>query len=119
MCFLEHMKKHAEILKPKFDVVLEILENNLGEKDIANWTNPDGGYFISLNTTDNCAKDVVKLAKETGVTLTPAGATYPYKKDPADRNIRIAPTYPPLNELKKAIEVVSTCIEKVTLEKTL
>lgn len=114
---LAHMKKHKEILRPKFDVVLDILEKNLDGKNVATWTDPEGGYFISLNAMDDCAKEIVQLAKEAGVTLTGAGATFPYKKDPRDRNIRIAPTYPPLAELKKAIEVVCTCIEKVTLKK--
>ncbi len=116
---MEHMKKHAEILKPKFDMVQEILETNLNGKHIASWTNPLGGYFISLDVMIGCAHRVVELAKEAGVTLTGAGATYPYKKDPTDSNIRIAPTFPPLNELKKAIEIVCTCIEKATLEKIL
>jgi len=115
----EHMKKHAEILKPKFDLVLEILEKNLAGKKIASWTNPKGGYFISLDVMNGCARRVVELAKEAGVTLTGAGATYPYKKDPNDSNIRIAPTFPPLKELEKAIEIVCICVEKATLEKVL
>lgn len=115
----EHMKKHAQILKPKFDMVLNIFAKELGNKEIANWSNPHGGYFISLNVMDNCAKQVVKLAKKAGVTLTDAGATYPYGNDPNDSNIRIAPSYPSMDDLKKAIEVVCTCIEKVTLDKIL
>lgn len=114
---VEHMKKQASILKPKFDLVLNILEEQLGNKEIAWWTKPNGGYFISLNTLDGCASAVVKKASEAGLTLTEAGATYPYKKDPRDRNIRIAPSYPSLEELKKAIELLCVCVEIVCIEK--
>ncbi|MFS0562298.1 aminotransferase class I/II-fold pyridoxal phosphate-dependent enzyme [Terribacillus sp. 179-K 1B1 HS] len=114
-----HMKKHAAIIAPKFHTVLSILEEKLGGKGIADWTNPNGGYFISLNTMDGCAKDVVELAKKAGVTLTGAGATYPYGKDPSDRNIRIAPTLPPMEELKKAIEVLCLCVEMVSINRLL
>lgn len=112
-----HMKKHANILKPKFDIVLEILEEELNGKEIASWNKPNGGYFISLNTLDNCAKEVEKLALEAGVVLTKAGATYPYGKDPRDRNIRIAPTLPPVSELKKAIEIFAISIQLVSAKK--
>ncbi len=115
----EHMKKHAAIIKPKFDLVLSILKSQLGDKNIATWTNPRGGYFISLDTLDGCAGAVVAKAAEAGVTLTPAGATFPYGKDPRDRNIRIAPTYPPLEDLKKAIELLCLCIQIVSIEKIL
>lgn len=115
----EHMRKHAAIIKPKFDAVLEILDRQLGSSGAADWTRPNGGYFISLNTMDGCAKAVVAKAKEAGVTLTGAGATFPYKKDPRDRNIRIAPTYPSLDELKNAIEVLCVCILLVEAEKLL
>ena len=115
----EHMKKHAAILKPKFDTVLEILGRELSGSGAADWTCPNGGYFISLDTMDGCAKAVVAKAKEAGVTLTGAGATFPYKKDPRDRNIRIAPTYPSLEELKNAIEVLCVCILLVEAEKLL
>ncbi|MEG6614758.1 aminotransferase [Pseudoclostridium thermosuccinogenes] len=115
----EHMKKHAKILKPKFDTVLSILDAELGGKDIAWWNKPNGGYFISLDTMDGCAKEVVAMAKEAGVTLTKAGATYPYGKDPHDRNIRIAPTYPTLEELKKAIEILCICVQLVSIKKIL
>ena len=114
-----HMEKHAAILKPKFDIVLEVLEAELGDKQIASWKKPNGGYFISLNTLDGCAKEVVKMAKEAGVTLTGAGATFPYGVDPRDRNIRIAPSYPSLAELKKAIEVLSVCVQLVSVKKLL
>jgi len=115
----EHMKKHAAILKPKFDAVLEILDKELSGKDIAWWHKPNGGYFVSLNTMDGCAAAVVKMAKEAGVTLTNAGATFPYGKDPRDRNIRIAPSYPSLDELKLAIEMLCICVQIVSIEKLL
>lgn len=113
----EHMKKHAAIIRPKFETVLDILERNLGGKGIATWSKPRGGYFISLNVMKGCARRVVELAKEAGVKLTPAGATFPYGKDPDDSNIRIAPTYPPLSELKTAIEILCVCVELAALEK--
>lgn len=111
-----HMKKHAEILKPKFDIVLNILEKELQAEEIAWWTKPNGGYFISLNTMDNCAGRVVKMAAEAGVTLTGVGATFPYGKDPRDRNIRLAPSFPSLDDLEKAIEIVALCVKIVTIE---
>lgn len=114
-----HMRKHAAIIAPKFKTVLTILEEKLDGKGIADWTNPNGGYFISLNTMEGCAKDVVELAKKAGVTLTGAGATYPYGKDPYDRNIRIAPTLPPTEELKKAIDVLCLCVEMVSINRLL
>ena len=112
-----HMKKHAEILRPKFEAVLDILDRNLGGKNIAHWHKPRGGYFISLNVMKGCARRVVELAKAAGVILTPAGATFPYRNDPDDTNIRIAPTYPPLHELKKAIEILCVCVELAALER--
>lgn len=114
-----HMKKHAAILKPKFDMVLDILSDNLGDKNIAWWNKPNGGYFISFNTMPGCASAVIKMAEEAGVVLTPAGATYPYGKDPKDANIRIAPTLPPVNELKKAMELLCVCVQIVSAKKLL
>ena len=114
-----HMEKHAKILRPKFEAVTEILNKNLSGLGIASWTTPRGGYFISLDVHEGCAKSVVSKAKEAGVTLTPAGATFPYGYDPKDRNIRIAPTYPPLDELKKAVEILCICVELSVLEKIL
>lgn len=114
-----HMRKHAEILAPKFDIVNEILVSELGGKGIASWNKPNGGYFISLNTLEGCAKEVEKLASEAGVVLTKVGATYPYGKDPNDRNIRIAPTLPPVEELKKAIEILTISVQLVSAKKTL
>lgn len=116
---INHMKKHAAIIGPKFEATNEILEKNLNGKGIAEWNNPKGGYFISLDVMQGCAKRTVALAKEAGVTLTPAGATFPYGKDPQDSNIRIAPTFPPIEELRKAIEILSLCVELSALEKIL
>ncbi|MFA9556906.1 aminotransferase [Evansella sp. AB-rgal1] len=113
----EHMRKHAEIIKPKFDMVLNKLETELKEKNIASWHEPNGGYFISLNTLDGCAKDVVRMAGEAGVKLTGAGATFPYGKDPRDRNIRIAPTFPSLDELEKAMDVLCLCVQISSVKK--
>lgn len=112
-----HMKKHAAIIAPKFKIVLDALENELKENDLARWTKPNGGYFISLNTTGCSAKRVGELCKELGVVLTSVGATYPYGIDAQDRNIRIAPTYPSTDKLKKAAEVLCLCIKLATLEK--
>lgn len=112
-----HMNKHAAIIAPKFKIVLDALENELKENDLARWTKPNGGYFISLNTTGCSAKRVGELCKELGVVLTSVGATYPYGIDAQDRNIRIAPTYPSTDELKKAAEVLCLCIKLATLEK--
>lgn len=116
---MAQMDKHAAILKPKFDMVYNILDAELAGKNIASYNNPKGGYFISLNTMDGCAKRVVSMAAEAGVALTKAGATYPYGNDPRDRNIRIAPTLPPLTELKQAMELVAICIQLVSIEKLL
>jgi DNA-binding transcriptional MocR family regulator len=114
-----HMDKHAAIMKPKFDTVLSLLETELGGKGIASWNKPNGGYFISLNTLDGCAKEVVAMAAEAGVTLTSAGATYPYGRDPRDRNIRIAPSYPTLTELGTAIEILCVCVQIAGAKKLL
>jgi len=114
-----HMKKHAAIIAPKFRIVLDALNRELRENDLARWTAPNGGYFISLNTTECSAKRVGELCRELGVVLTSVGATYPYGKDAADRNIRIAPTYPSTEELKKAVEVLCLCVKLATLEKLL
>ncbi len=114
-----HMDKHAAILKPKFDAVLDAFDKNLAGKGIASWTNPNGGYFISLDVYEGCAKKTVALCKEAGVTLTGAGATYPYGKDPEDKNIRIAPTFPSRDELCKAVEILCLCVEISAIEKIL
>lgn len=114
-----HMLKHAEILKPKFDAVLTAFEDNFAGKGIASWTKPNGGYFISLDVPAGCAKKTVGLCKEAGVTLTGAGATFPYGKDPDDKNIRIAPTFPSRDELCKAVEILCVCVEIAAIEKLL
>jgi DNA-binding transcriptional MocR family regulator len=114
-----HMEKHAEILRPKFNAVLEVLEEELGGLGILEWTKPQGGYFVSINTLDGCATKVVAMANACGVKFTPAGATFPYRKDPRDRNIRIAPTLPPLEELYEAIRVLCVCIKICSAEKLL
>lgn len=116
---LEHMKKHAEIIRPKFEAVLDTLDKELGSLDIATWTKPNGGYFIALDTMDGCAKRVVEMCKDAGVIMTAAGATYPYGKDPHDSNIRIAPTYPSTEELKQACEVFVTCVKLASIDKLL
>lgn len=115
----EHMKKHAAIIGPKFDVVLDILDKQLTGKDIAWWNKPNGGYFVSLNTLEGCAKKVIAMTAAAGVVMTPAGATFPYGKDPLDRNIRIAPTFPSLDELKNAIEVFCICVQIVSIDQIL
>ncbi len=111
-----HMQKHAAIIKPKFEKVLEILENELGKKNIAKWSNPNGGYFINFDVPNNCAKKVVAMASEAGVKLTGAGATFPYKKDPNDCNIRIAPTLPSITEIAQAMEIVAICVQIAAIE---
>ena len=114
-----HMKKHAQIVRPKFELVLSTLEKELKEAQIGTWTNPHGGYFVSFNSLDGCASKIVSMCKEAGVTLTGAGATYPYKKDPNDSNIRIAPTFPPINELAQALEIFVLCVKLASVEKLL
>ena len=106
----------AEVLRPKFDMVLNRLEEELEGSGLAVWSRPKGGYFISLDTLAGCAKRTVQLAKEAGVTLTGAGATYPYKRDPQDRNIRIAPTYPTPEELKSAVDIFILCVKIAGIE---
>jgi len=111
-----HMKKHAMLIAPKFEIVLEAFRNELGEYGLAEWTEPNGGYFISLNTTTCSAKRVGDLCRSLGVVLTKVGATYPYGIDPEDSNIRIAPTFPTVPELKKAAEVLCLCIKLASIE---
>ena len=111
----EHMKKHAAIIAPKFDMVLDMLEAGL-EGVGATWSKPDGGYFISFEGLPGTARRTVALAKEAGVTMTGAGATWPYKNDPRDTNIRIAPTLPPMNELEQAMEVFVCCVKLASVE---
>ena len=111
-----HMEKHRAVLAPKFAVVLDMLEKEIAPLGIAAWTKPEGGYFISFNAPKGTAKRIVQLCKEGGVTLTGAGATYPYKNDPDDSNIRIAPTYPSVSELTQAMELFCICVKLAALE---
>lgn len=115
----EHMKLHAAILRPKFDIVLNTLREQLGDTGIATWHKPNGGYFVSVTLMDGCATEVVRLLKEAGVTMTGAGATHPYHRDPQDATLRIAPTYPPCEELKTAIELFCICAQLVAVQKLL
>ena len=112
-----HMQKHAAILKPKFEAVQNVLEKELAGKNIADWSRPGGGYFVSIDTREGCAAAVVEMAAEAGVKLTPAGSTFPYMKDPLGRNIRIAPTFPSLEDIHSAMQLVGICIQLVSLEK--
>ena len=111
------MRRHAALIAPKFRLVLDTLERELGGTGVAEWTSPKGGYFIAVDTLDGCAKETVRLAAEAGVKLTPAGATFPYRKDPRDRNIRLAPTYPSLDELEKAIRIFCVCVKLAALRR--
>ena len=116
---VEHMKKHADILRPKFETVLEVLDKELGGLEIGSWIAPRGGYFISFDALDGCAKAIVAKAKEAGVVLTGAGATFPYGKDPHDSNIRIAPSYPTPEELAVAAEVFVLSVKLASVDKIL
>ena len=116
---VEHMKKHADILRPKFETVLEVLERELGGLEIGSWIAPRGGYFISFDALDGCAKAIVAKAKEAGVVMTGAGATFPYGKDPHDSNIRIAPSYPTPEELEMAADIFVLSVKLVSIDKIL
>ncbi|MCH5188610.1 MAG: aminotransferase, partial [Oscillospiraceae bacterium] len=115
----KHMMEHAALIRPKFETVINALEGELSGLGIGSWYNPKGGYFVSFDSLEGCAKAIVKLAAEAGVKMTGAGATYPYGKDPHDSNIRIAPTYPSPEELKAAMEVFVTCVKLASVEKLL
>lgn len=115
----EHMKKLANELRPKFDLVLSILDRELSGSGVASWSSPRGGYFISLDVLPGCAKETIRLAKEAGVKMTGAGATFPLHRDPNDSNIRIAPTYPPLDELETAMELLCVCVKLAGVRKIL
>ena len=116
---LAHMKKHAAFLKPKFDTVIEYLDREIAPLGFASYHRPSGGYFVSLNTMEGCAKRTHQLMKEAGVVMTGAGATYPYGKDPKDSNLRIAPSYPPIEELRQAMQVLCVCLKLAAAEKLL
>lgn len=115
----EHMRKHAEFMRPKFEAVESVLEEELGGLGIGSWTEPKGGYFISFDAMDGCAKAIVAKCKEAGVKLTGAGATFPYGKDPKDSNIRIAPSFPTPDEMKQAADLFVLCVKLVSVEKLL
>ena len=114
-----HMELHAAILRPKFQVVLDTLKKQLGGTGIAQWHTPKGGYFVSVNVMEGCAKETVRLLGEAGVVMTPAGASYPYGRDPHDSNIRIAPTFPPLEELQTAMDLFCICAQMAAVRKRL
>ncbi|WP_312433404.1 aminotransferase class I/II-fold pyridoxal phosphate-dependent enzyme [Lacrimispora sp.] len=116
---VEHMRKHADIMRPKFEAVNQILERELGGLGIGEWTSPKGGYFISFDSLGGCAKAIVARCKKSGLVMTGAGATYPYGKDPRDNNIRIAPSYPPLSDLILAMELFALCVKIVSIDKIL
>jgi DNA-binding transcriptional MocR family regulator len=111
------MKRHAALIKPKFDTVIELLNREIAPVGCGKWNEPKGGYFISFDALDGCAKRIVGLAKDAGVVMTGAGATYPYGKDPKDSNIRIAPTYPSVEELRTAMEIFCVCVKLASVEK--
>jgi DNA-binding transcriptional MocR family regulator len=115
----EHMKKHAAIMRPKFEAVLDILDKELSGREIGSWIKPKGGYFISFESLDGCAKAIVAKCKEAGVVMTDAGATYPYGHDPHDSNIRIAPSFPTEEELSQAAKLFVLCVKLVSVEKLL
>ncbi len=114
-----HMMKHASIMRPKFEAILKVLDRELGDAGIGSWTRPRGGYFISFESMAGCAKEIVKKCKEAGVVLTGAGATYPYKADPNDSNIRLAPTFPSEEELSVATDLFVLCVKLTSVEKLL
>ena len=116
---VEHMKKHADILRPKFEAVIDGLEKELGGLEIGSWIKPRGGYFISFDALEGCAKAIVAKAKEAGVVMTGAGATFPYGKDPKDSNIRIAPSFPTPEELALATEIFVLSVKLVSIDKIL
>ncbi|MDD6071834.1 MAG: aminotransferase class I/II-fold pyridoxal phosphate-dependent enzyme [Clostridiales bacterium] len=114
-----HMKKHADLMRPKFEAVLEVLEEELEGLEIGSWIKPRGGYFISFNAMEGCAKAIVAKCKEAGVVMTGAGATYPYGKDPQDSNIRIAPSFPTPEEMRDAAKLFTLCVKMVSVDKIL
>ena len=114
-----HMEKHAEILRPKFEMVEKILSDNLTDRGCGSWTKPKGGYFVTYYANTGCATRIVKLCSEAGVVMTGAGAPFPYGKDPKDSVIRIAPSYPPIDELEKAAQIFVTCVKLATVEQLL
>ncbi len=116
---VEHMRLHADIMRPKFEAVNEILTQELDGLGIGTWTTPKGGYFMAFDSLDGCAKKIVARCKKAGLIMTGAGATYPYGRDPRDSNIRIAPSYPPLSDLRIAMELFALCVKLVSVDKLL
>ena len=115
----KHMKQHAEIIRPKFELVLKKLDESLKIKEMGNWISPEGGYFISFDSLPDHAKEIVRLAGEAGVKITPAGSTFPYRFDPEDKNIRLSPTYPSIEDLSMAMDVFVNCVQLATIRKHL
>lgn len=115
----EHMRKHAALLRPKFATVIDHLEKNFAGTDLGSWSNPQGGYFISFSSRPGLATEIIKLAAEAGVKLTPAGATFPYKKDPSNSNIRLAPSFPKIEEVDKTMQVFVTCVKLASVRQQL
>ena len=116
---IEIMKRHAACMAPKFDVVSDVLDREIKPCGFARWNRPKGGYFVSLYTLDGTANRALTLCEKAGLVMTPAGATYPYGKDPHDSNIRVAPSFPTVEELEKAMDVFCTCLKIAALEKLL
>ena len=114
-----HMAKHADLLKPRFDAVLSALDAELGDHSMGRWTVPQGGYFVSFDTLPGLASAVVKLAADAGVKLTPAGATWPYGRDPQDSNIRLAPSFPSVDDIRTAMAVFTCCVKLATVRQWL
>ena len=113
------MRKHADIVRPKFEAVLAVLERELGGLEIGSWIRPRGGYFISFDAMEGCAKEIVAKCKDAGVVMTGAGATFPYGKDPRDSNIRIAPSFPTPEEMEAATDLFVLCVKLVSVNKLL
>jgi DNA-binding transcriptional MocR family regulator len=112
-----HMDAHRALLVPKFDAVIAALQSRLAGTDVAQWSRPEGGYFVSVDVTEGTARHVVELARNVGLALTPPGATWPYGRDPADRTLRLAPTFPPLADVRDASEEIAICILLAAIEK--
>ena len=115
----KHMQKHAEITRPKFELVLKKLEESFGDQEMGSWISPEGGYFVSFDSLPGHAKEIVRLAGEAGVKMTPAGSTFPYGIDPEDKNIRLSPTFPPIEDLSKAMDIFVNCVQLATIRRHL
>ena len=115
----KHMQKHAEITRPKFELVLKKLEESFRDQEMGSWISPEGGYFVSFDSLRGHAKEIVRLAGEAGVKMTPAGSTFPYGIDPEDKNIRLSPTFPPIEDLSKAMDIFVNCVQLATIRRHL